>query len=117
MFIGNVIKSLVTKTSSGSKLNNNPSEMSEQISEIDRETTKTLHKVICAKCRKLRPYDICIETDTTELDGEVYEYDKRKGYCRICKSRVTVPGLDDLNAAELERVVEEQMNGMYPTEA
>ena len=67
-----------------------------------------MERVLCCKCRKKVEYTLRKRTGAHAIAGILYEFPEEYATCNECNEEVTVPGLDDKNIIELEKVYEEK---------
>lgn len=63
-----------------------------------------MEKTLCCKCRRVTEYTIHSRVASHEINGIVVQFNEEYATCNECGNEVTVPGLDDKNCQELERV-------------
>lgn len=61
-------------------------------------------KALCGNCRKVTGYTLHSRVASHEIRGKEIIFHEKYATCNECGSEVTVPGLDDENAKELESV-------------
>lgn len=63
-----------------------------------------LHEALCWNCRKMVLYRIKSRKEERIIKRQAYYFDEKYALCEECQEEITVPGLDDENEYEIERV-------------
>ena len=63
-----------------------------------------IEKLLCGNCMDLEKYKYKIEQVEREVNGEIISFNRMYAVCNNCGSRITVPGLDDINEKAFERM-------------
>ena len=67
-------------------------------------------ELLCSKCRKRVLYHIFKRPAKRIIKGLEIEYEEYYGICDECKSEIYVPGLDDKNEDNVEKIFREKKN-------
>ena len=61
-------------------------------------------KALCGNCRKVTDYTLHSRISSNEINGMFVQFSEKYATCDECGNDITVPGLDDENAREIESV-------------
>ncbi len=67
-------------------------------------------ELLCSKCRKRVSYHIFKRPAKRMIKGVEIEYEEYYGICDECKGEIYVPGLDDKNEDNVEKIFREKKN-------
>ena len=67
-------------------------------------------ELLCSKCRKRVSYHIFKRPAKRIIKGVEIEYEEYYGICDECKSEIYVPGLDDKNEDNVEKLFRKKKN-------
>lgn len=63
-----------------------------------------MEKTLCGNCRKVAEYTLHSRISSREINGMFVQFNEKYATCDECGNNITVPGLDDENAREIESV-------------